>query len=88
MEKNTPTNVYCDTRDKYSQSNPKTIISNTECLTLSISQASRVIGCSESFCYKLAREKSLPGVFKLGHRYFISRYQLEKYINEEAGTDG
>lgn len=59
----------------------------TPTLTLSIPQAAVCLGISASLCYQLARKNELPGVIRLGSRYVVSRYQLERYINGSAAND-
>ena len=57
----------------------------TEKLTLTIKETAEQLGISRSLAYSLARCGELPGVLKLGGRYLVSRYQLERYLN---GNDG
>lgn len=57
-----------------------------ECLTLSIPQAAAILGISDSLAYKQARTGTLPGVFKIGGRFLVSKYKLNLFINGEAGN--
>jgi len=52
---------------------------------LTIKQAARLLGISESKAFELAREGNLPGLVKLpGHRQIVRRAVLEAWL---AGAD-
>ena len=54
--------------------------------TLSVEEAATILGVSRSYCYKLARDGRLPGVFQLGTRYRVFRSMLFEYM--KAGSPG
>jgi excisionase family DNA binding protein len=67
-------------------------VEHEEDLTVSVEEATRLCGISRSYGYHLARSGTLPGVFRLGRRYRVSRSTLLAYLKgwrppEETGTE-
>lgn len=64
----------------------------TEKLTMTIEETAEILGISRSLAYSLARKGQLPGCLRLGGRFIVSKYQLEKYLNgdgvKEEGSSG
>ncbi len=54
---------------------------DNERLTLSVKEATALLGISKNLAYELARRGELP-VIRLGHRILVSRQALEKMISE------
>ena len=49
---------------------------------ISVAQAGRLLGISESKAYELAREGNLPGLVKLpGHRNVVRRAVVEAWLS-------
>ena len=61
------------------------MVSKTDRLTLSISEAAVMLGISRNLAYELARRGELPGTIKLGQkRLVISRIAIERLLQGEA----
>ena len=56
----------------------------TEKLTWTIEEACNRLGVSRSLGYSLAKKGLFPGLLKLGNRFVVSKYQLEKYLNGDG----
>jgi len=56
----------------------------TEKLTVSVEEASKMLGISRNLGYKLARQGQLPGVLSLGQkRLVVKKEVLEKILKGE-----
>lgn len=51
---------------------------------LSIEQVAQELGMTRNFIYKQARTGKMPGWIRIGDRWFLSRVNLEKFINGES----
>ena len=51
-----------------------------EAATIDLETAARRIGIGRSLAYQLAQQGKFPGLLSLGHRYLVSRIQLENFI--------
>ncbi len=60
---------------------------NKQTLTMSVYEASVLLGIGRNLAYRLAREGSLPGVRKLGTRYIVSRTELNNFLTEVPDTN-
>ena len=49
-------------------------------LTVSVEEAARLCGVSRSYGYELAREGTLPGVFKVGRRFRVEKPTLLAFM--------
>ncbi len=61
----------------------------TEKLVYSCNEVSRLLACSRNLCYRLAREKKLPGVIFLGeHRICFSKNAIDQLLlNGDGGKE-
>jgi excisionase family DNA binding protein len=48
--------------------------------TLSIAEASDILGVSRQLAYNLAKQGRLPGVKRIGGRYLVSAQKLEEFL--------
>jgi excisionase family DNA binding protein len=55
-------------------------------VTLSVPEASRLLGVSRGFGYELARSGRLPGVRKLGSRYLVVTSELKAYLGLDPSS--
>jgi excisionase family DNA binding protein len=53
-------------------------------LTLTLPQAARQLGVSETLARQLARQGKLPGAFQLGKRWLVHRALFERGIEQLA----
>lgn len=56
-----------------------------ESMTLTVEEAARLLRLSRSLAYRLAKAGQLPGVFRLGGVYRISREAFERALAEPDG---
>jgi excisionase family DNA binding protein len=56
----------------------------TECKTVTIEEAAKILGIGRSLAYGLAQLGELPGCRKLGGRYIVSRAGLLAFLGEVA----
>ena len=60
----------------------------TEKLTISVEEASKMLGISRNLGYLLARQGLLPGVLKLGQkRIVVSKVAIEKMLQCNGQTN-
>lgn len=65
------------------------MVSKTERLTLTISEAAAMLGISRNLAYILARRGELPGTIKLGQkRLVVSRIAIERLLQGGAKKEG
>jgi excisionase family DNA binding protein len=55
--------------------------------TLTITQASVLLGISRNYAFELAAKGELPGARKLGNRWLVSRRALEAFIDGTGRLD-
>jgi len=58
-----------------------------EKLTLTVSEASKLIGLNKNAVYALCKTPGFPAI-EVGRRVIIPREALEIWLNKEAGTVG
>jgi excisionase family DNA binding protein len=56
----------------------------TQCKTVTIEEAAKILGIGRSLAYDLAQSGELPGARKLGGRYIVSRAALLAFLGEVA----
>lgn len=57
-----------------------TAAAKPESKTVTVEQASAMLGIGRGLAYELAKRGELPGVLKLGGRYVVSRQRLEQTL--------
>ena len=63
------------------------MVSKTEKLTLSVSEAADMLGISRNLAYDLARRGELPGIIKLGQkRLVVSRMAILKLLQGDENA--
>lgn len=55
--------------------------------TLSMSEAAWALGVCEEMCYRRARTGELPGAFRFGRRWIVSREPFERWLREQGSTN-
>jgi len=55
--------------------------------TFTVTETARLLGISRQLAYILASQGRLPGALRLGHRWVVSRRQLEKFIEGGGGAE-
>jgi len=56
----------------------------TQCKTVTVEKAAKILGIGRSLAYDLAQSGELPGARKLGGRYIVSRAALLAFLGEVA----
>jgi excisionase family DNA binding protein len=56
----------------------------TQCKTVTVEEAAKILGIGRSLAYDLAQSGELPGARKLGGRYIVSRAALLAFLGEVA----
>ena len=61
----------------------------SEKLVLTVEETAQKLRISRNLCYRLCRQKQIPGVIFLGKRRFVSAQVIDKFIAGEfiAGED-
>lgn len=52
--------------------------------TMTVEEAARLLGIGRGHAYELARRGELPGCFKLGRRFIVSRDALERLLADPS----
>ena len=52
-----------------------------EKLTYTVEEAAKKLGIGRCLAYQLANTGELPGIIRLGHRFVVSKYQIDKLLN-------
>ena len=60
----------------------------TERLTVNLEDAARVLGVSRAHIYAAANRGELPGAFRVGRRWLVSRRALEQLIGTAFNGSG
>ena len=64
-------------------------MATSERLTVSVSEAARMLGISKNLAYSLAQRGELPGCIRLGQRrVVVSRMQLENLLRGKDSETG
>ncbi len=58
----------------------------SECLTISVEEAAKILGISRGLAYSMVREKRIPALH-FGRIIRVPRYALESLLNTQ-GTSG
>jgi excisionase family DNA binding protein len=56
--------------------------------TITVEEAAEALHIGRSLAYRLARASQLPGVFKLGRRFLISRRAFERALEDPTTLSG
>ena len=59
---------------------PGVAVEAEKSVTVSVEEAARLCGVSRSYGYELARAGTLPGVFRVGRRFRVSKSTLLAFM--------
>jgi excisionase family DNA binding protein len=64
--------------------NPKDILNDGR-LTLNLDELAALLGLSRTYVYARANRGDLPGAFRLGRRWLVSRKSIDSLLNVRYG---